>query len=331
MKKIRTVPFEPSEIEVKQTGKNSIKIEAYPFESGYAITVAHPLRRLLLGSSVGYAPVALKIEGALHEFDSIRGMIEDVSEFIINLKNIRFKLKDGSDKKELTYEFSGPKEIFGKDLENEDVEIVTPDAFLATLNEDANLKFSLIVHKGIGYVPSEEIREDVPEGYIALDAFFTPVKKAVYDIEKVLVEDNPNFEKIVFEIATDGQIEPLDAFKDALNVLYAQLSVFNREVNVEMGNYKEESENSKDTKKLLQKIDTLNLSARSHNSLERAGIEFVAELILMGEEELKDIKNLGKKSFDEIKEKLEDFKAILEKMSEKEIESLKNRIKKLKS
>lgn len=330
MKKIKTAPFIPSEIEVKQTGKNRIKIEAYPFESGYAITVAHPIRRVLLSSSIGYAPTALKIDGVMHEFDSVRGMLEDVAEFIINLKNIRFKLKDGSNKKEVSYEFSGPKEIYGKDLENEDVEIVTPDSFLATLNEDANLKFSLIINKGIGYIPSEEIRETLPEGYIALDAFFTPVKKAVYEIEKVLVEDNPNFEKIVFDIETDGQIEPLDAFKDALNVLNKQFSVFNSEMSVQMQNFDENSDSSS-ANSLLEKIENLNLSARSHNSLERAGIEYVGELILMSEEELKSIKNLGKKSFEEIKEKLEDFKHIIENMSEKELESLKNKIQKLKS
>ncbi len=331
MKKIKTAPFMPSEVEVTQLGENSIKIEAYPFESGYAISLAHPLRRLLLSSSIGYSPVALKIEGVSHEFDSIRGMLEDVAVFIINLKNIRFKIRDGSDKKEVTYEFNGPKEIHGKDLENEEIEIVTPDAFLATLNEDANLRFSLIIHKGIGYVPSEEIREELPEGYLPMDAFFTPVKKAAYDIEKVLVEDNPNFEKIVFYIETDGQIEPIAAFKDALSVMYKQMSVFNNELNVQIISENESEENSAELKKLLQKIDTLNLSARSHNCLERAGIEYIGELVLMSEEELKNIKNLGKKSLEEIKEKIDEITQKMQNLSSKELEVLKKKIEKIKS
>ncbi len=330
MKKIKTAPFMPSEVEVTSTGENSIKIEAYPFESGYAISLAHPLRRLMLSSSIGYAPVAIRIEGVSHEFDSVRGMLEDVAVFIINLKNIRFKIRDESDKVEVSYEFNGPKEIYGKDLESESVEIVTPDAFLATLNEDANLKFSLIVHKGIGYVPSEEIREEVPAGYLPLDAFFTPVKKAVYEIENILVEDNPNFEKIVFDIETDGQIDPLSAFKDALSVMYKQMSVFNSELDVDLSSAQSE-DNGGETKQLLQKIDALGLSARSHNCLERAGIEFIGELILMSDEELKNIKNLGKKSLEEIKEKLEELSGIIEKMGAKELEALRKRIEKIKS
>ena len=331
MKKIKTSPYMPSEVEVYQTGKNSIRIEAYPYESGFAISVAHPLRRLLLSSSIGFAPVAIKIDGVSHEFDSVRGMLEDVAVFIINLKNIRFKIRDNSDKKEISYEFSGPKEIYGKDLENEDVEIVTPDTFLATLNEDAELKFSIIVHKGIGYVPSEEIREGLPEGYLPLDAFFTPVRKAVYDIEKVLVEDNPNFEKIVFNIETDGQVDPLTAFKDALSVMYNQMSVFNNELNVQVEQENTSGKDSNELKRFLQKIDSLNLSARSHNCLERAGIEYVGELVLMSEDELKNIKNLGKKSLEEIKEKLEELGYSAENISSDLLENLKKKLENLKS
>jgi DNA-directed RNA polymerase subunit alpha len=331
MKKIKIAPSIPANVKVFEIGKNRIRIEAYPFESGYAISVAHPLRRLLLSSSIGYAPVAIRIDGVTHEFDSVRGMLEDVAIFIINLKNIRFKIKDGSKKAEVSYEFNGPKEIYGKDLENDIVEIVTQDSFLATLNEDANLKFDLILHKGIGYVPSESIREGVPEGYLPLDAFFTPVRKVIYNIENILVEDDPNYEKIIFDIETDGQVKPLQAFKDALSVMYSQLSVFDRELNLEVvlgGNGIEVSGRMKD---LLKKIDTLNLSARSHNCLERAGICCIGELVLMSEEELKNIKNLGKKSFDEIKEKLEELGFTQETLNEDEIKFLQEKIKEINS
>ncbi|EOH7740371.1 DNA-directed RNA polymerase subunit alpha, partial [Campylobacter jejuni] len=162
------------------------------------ITLAHPLRRLLYTSTIGYAPTAIHIDGVAHEFDSMRGMLEDVALFIINLKKLRFKLKSDSNKEIVEFSFKGPKEIYGKDLNNDQVEVVNTDAYLATINEDAELKFTLIIEKGIGYVPSEEIKELLNDPkFIALDAFFTPVREATYDIEKVLFEDNPDYEKVV--------------------------------------------------------------------------------------------------------------------------------------
>jgi DNA-directed RNA polymerase subunit alpha len=228
MKKIKTSPYLPESFEVEQVSEREAKITAFPFESGFAVSLAHPLRRFLLSSSTGFAPVGVKVEGASHEFDSIRGMLEDISEFIINLKAIRFKMKSDEEFVEVSYTFTGPMEIKGSDLNSEEVEILTEDVTLATLNSDATLNFSLLVYRGIGYVPSEDIREELPEGYIALDAHFTPVQKAVYTIDKVLVEDNPDFEKIIMTIVTDGQISPVEAFNDALGVMHAQMKVFNQ-------------------------------------------------------------------------------------------------------
>jgi DNA-directed RNA polymerase subunit alpha len=307
MKKIKTSPLLPKEFVVEQISENEANIIAYPFETGFAVSLAHPLRRFLLSSSVGYAPVAIKIEGAKHEFDSVRGMLEDISDFIINLKSIRFKLKNDAKEAELNYSFTGPCEIKGSDLNNDEVEVVTPDAFLATLNEDATLNFSIKVFQGIGYVPSEEIREELVEGYIALDAFFTPVRKVTYDIEKVLVEDNPNFEKVVLNIVTDGQISPVDAFKNALEVMYAQLAVFNSEISIQAPVTIERAEESPELKKLTERIDELGLSARSFNCLDRSNIKYIGEIVMMSQNDLKNVKNLGKKSFEEIVEKLNEF------------------------
>lgn len=332
MKKIKTAPSMPSEVEVEKVGENRVKISAYPFESGYAISVAHPLRRLLLGSTVGFAPIGIKIDGASHEFDSIRGMLEDVAIFIINLKNIRFKIKNSERRAEVSYSFSGPREIFGSDLENESVEVVTPDGFLATLNEDAELNFTLLVHQGIGYVPSEEIREELAEGFIALDAFFTPVRAASYTIEKMLVEDNPNYEKIVFDIKTDGQKAPIAVFQESLDIMKRQMSVFENIANVDISSAEFEGGNEESLlKKLSLDIEAMGLSARSFNSLERAGIQFAGELSLMSENEMKEIKNLGKKSLEEIRDKIEELNiptgegleaVLLEKLKQK-IEALK--------
>lgn len=308
MKTIKTEPYIPEHINIKEVGANRITITVAPFESGYAITFAHPLRRLLLSSSVGYAAIALKIDGVTHEFDSIRGIVEDVSQFIANLKNIRFSINDKQNDSsvDLSYSFKGPMVLNGKDLINELTDIVNPDVYLATINENFSLSFSLVVKKGIGYVPSEEIRGDIPDGYIPLDAYFTPVKRAVYDINNVLLEDNPNFEELVFDIETDGQIKPLEAFKDALAVMYKQMSIFGVELN-EISAPSRNTEDSGEIKVLLMTLSSLDLSARCFNCLDRAGLKYVGELTLMQENDIKNIKNMGKKSFDEIAEKLQEL------------------------
>ncbi len=308
MKKIKVTPSLPEIVEVNEIGENRSEVIAYPFESGYAITLAHPLRRLILGSSVGYAPISIKIAGAAHEFDSIRGMHEDVAVFIINLKNIRFKLPEGVQKAELSYKFAGSRSITAKDLITDEVEVVNPESFLATLNEDAELDFTVVVAQGLGYVQSEDLRDEVDSDAIALDAFFTPVKKANYEIANVLVEDNPNYEKIIFDIETDGQISPVDAFTNALETMYKQLSVFNGVLDVEINAtpVKRTTDDS-EIKAYLEQIDSLGLSARSFNSLDRSGIQYVGELVLMSANEIKNIKNLGKKSLDEIAECLDNL------------------------
>lgn len=305
MKKFVSAPFLPTEVIIEQVSQNVAKISPYPFESGYAITLAHPLRRLLMSSSVGYSVIGVKIEDAAHEFDTVKGMLEDISMFILNLKNMKFKITNDEEQIEVKYTFNKKQTIIGADLSNDDLEVVSEDAHLATLNDDSALTFSIIVQKGIGYVASEEIRDMIPKEYIPVDAFFTPVKKVTYEIEKILVEDNPNYEKAVFTIETDGQITPLDAFKEAVTVMYDQMSVFNKVFNLPDVQIIETAapEAVVDLKDLVVKIDELNLSARSFNSLDRSGIKYVGDLALMSEIEVKNIKNLGKKSLDEISEK----------------------------
>ena len=335
MKKFVTAPFLPTEVKIETISDTRAKISAYPFESGYAITLAHPLRRILMSSSVGYAVIAIKIDGVAHEFDTVRGMLEDISMFIINLKNIIFKIKDDDkDRVEATYSFNEKQVITGALLENDDLEVATKDAYLATINDDCNLTFTIIVQKGIGYVSSEEIREMISKEYIPMDAFFTPIKKVTYEIENVLVEDNPNFEKVTFDIDTDGQISPIDAFKEAIMIMYDQMSVFNKVFNLNHVQIVQPTEEvvEFDFKDLLTKIDTLNLSARSFNSLDRAGIKYIGELVLMSELEVKNIKNLGKKSFDEISEKLKTLGYPLnETLPDEKAMALKEKLQQLKS
>lgn len=332
MRKITTSAHMPTEIKVENVSENVAKIIAYPFETGYAVTLAHPLRRLLYTSTVGFAPTAVKIEGVSHEFDSMRGMLEDVAAFIINLKGLRFKIKSDSKREVVEYVFKGPKEIYGEDLLNDVVEIVNPEGYLATINEDAELKFTLVVEKGIGYVPSEEIRDYVDGDFIALDAFFTPVTKAVYDIENVFVEDNPDFEKIVFTITTDGQVSAIDAFKNALEAMYQQMAVFKGIIDIDISDtLGRQIPNSGEHAKLFENVENLNLSARSFNCLDRADIRFIGELAIMEESELKDLKNLGKKSLEEIKAVMEEIGYPIgnQELSDKK-EQLKRKLEELK-
>jgi DNA-directed RNA polymerase subunit alpha len=306
MGKIKVAPHTPTEVDIKEIGKNRAEITAWPFETGYAITLAHPLRRLMLGSSIGYAPISLKIDGVLHEFDSVRGMKEDIAVFIINLKNIKFKIKGELERAVVTYNFKGPKEVLASDLENDQVEILNGKELLATLNDDAELNFTIEIAKGIGYVPSEDLRDSVDSEAIALDAFFTPVKKANYKIENVLVEDSPNFEKIIFEIETDGRISPRDAFANALETMNKQMQIFSGVFDIDLEATRTKGKNESLLKSLLLPVDMLGFSTRSYNSVEKAGIKYLGELVLMSENEIKSIKNLGKKSFDEIMTVLEE-------------------------
>ena len=305
MNKIKTEVLVPSEFTYKKDGNKAV-IEIYPFEAGFGVSVAHPIRRTLISSSLGFSPIALKIEGVRHEFDSLKGMLEDVASFIINLKNVRFKIKDESKNEiEVSYHFVGPKEIKGEDLNNEEIEVVTPEEYIATLNEEGELKLTLLIKKGMGFVPVENFRDEIPEGFIGLDAYFSPIKRVVYNIENMLVADDPSFEKVIFEVETDGQIDPIDAFKNAVNNYLNQFSIFSKEFDLQTK--KEENfELPEEYNILFEPIENLNLRSRSFNALDRAGIRYIGELVLMGKEKIANIKNLGTKSLEEIFEKLEE-------------------------
>lgn len=309
MNKIKTSLSVPREFTFDEKG-NKATVEIYPFEKGFGVSVAHPIRRTLISSTLGYAPVALKIDGVKHEFDSLKGMLEDVASFIINLKNVRFKIN--ADEVRVDYSFVGPREIKGEDLITDEVEVVTPNEYIATLNEEAKLDFTLVIKKGMGFVAVENFRDELEDGFIGLDAYFSPVKKVVYSIENMLVEDDPNYEKVIFEIETDGQISPVDAFKDAVSKYLSQFALFSKEIKIETE--EEEIALGSEYDVLFENIDKLNLRSRAFNALkDRANIEYIAELVLMGKEKISHIKNLGAKSLEEIYEKLEEIGFSLDK------------------
>ena len=308
MKTIKIAPFVPQNIEVEALTPNRAKISAYPFETGYGITIAHPIRRLLMSSSVGYAITGIRIDGVTHEFDSIRGVSEDVSLFLINLRKLQFVIKNtDANQVVVNYSFLGEKILLGNDLKNDEVDVINSDVYLATINDDAKISFSLIINKGIGYVASEDIRGKILDGFIPVDAYFSPVKNVVYEIENVLVKDDPTFEKVIFDIETDGRLSAVDAFKNAMSIMDTQLNIFKSELKISTTSVREAEPEAQENKILFQKIETLNFSARCSNCLDKKGIRYIGELVLMKEAELKDIKNLGKRSYDEIVDKLKEI------------------------
>jgi DNA-directed RNA polymerase subunit alpha len=296
-------------VEIEELDENKARVSVYPFESGHAITLAHPIRRLLMSSSVGFAPIAVKIDNVAHEFDSLKGMVEDAALFILNLKALRFRIKDESvDEVTVSYRFDTAGSITGKELDCSEIEVVNSDMPLATINDKCELNFTLVIQKGIAYTPSEETKDMVEEGFIPLDAFFTPVQNVVYNIEKVLVQDNPNFEKINFVIKTDGQVSPIDAMKEAITTMNKQMSVFNKIFNLDKITTTQENDDiAIDTKTFMLNISELELSARGFNSLDNAGLKYVGQIVLMTDVEVENIKNLGKKSLDELSAKMKEL------------------------
>lgn len=309
IKLIKTSPYVPTNIVVENISATKARISAHPFEKGYAITLAHPIRRLLLSSSIGYAIIGVKIDGVSHEFDSIRGVNEDVAILLLHLRKVLFKIVDPLQKSAtLNFGFKGPKVIIGSDLSTKEVLVLNEDIYVATLNEDANFNFSLIIHQGMGYIPSDEIAQvNNFNNYIPVDAYFSSVSSANYHIENVLVKDDPEYEKIIFEVETNGSISPIDAFRNAISTMYKQMAIFNSEFELLEEETKILPSKANENKVLFQKLDSLELSARCANSLERAGIKYVGELILMSESDLKNIKNLGKKSYDELVERIKEL------------------------
>lgn len=306
MKTIKIFPSVPNNMDVKHISQNRVSISIYPFETGYGITLAHPIKRLVLSSSVGYAVTGIKVDNVLHEFDTIKGVTEDIALFITNLKKLHFNVKNTNETNIVSsYSFSGEKVLTGSDFETDELSVINRDVYIATIGSNSVINFSIIINKGMGYVSSDDLRMIIPDTFIPVDAFFTPIKNVTYTIENVLIKDDPNYEKIIFDIETDGRINPLDAFTKAVDTMQKQMSIFfDKSASVSNLDTTSSGGFSEDSKILLQKIDVLNLSARCFNCLDKANIKYIGELVIMSDIDLRGIKNLGKKSYDEILDKL---------------------------
>jgi len=279
------------------------KFTAEPFERGFGITIGNSLRRVLLSAVQGTAITAVRIDGILHEFSTIPGVREDVTEIIMNLKNVVLKLaSDGPET--LTLSYKGAGEVTASDIAvNSNVEVVNPDQHIATLSADAKLNIELTVETGVGYRPSERGRdEEAPIGTIPIDAIFSPVRRANYTITHSRIGKITDYERLTFEVETDGTIAPEDAVAYAAKLLQNQFRLFvNFEEELE-DLIDEEPQSQSFNENLYRSIDELELSVRSSNCLRNADIKYIYELVQRSEPEMLKTKNFGRKSLNEIKE-----------------------------
>ena len=280
-----------------------------PLERGYGITIGNALRRILLSSLPGAAVNAIKVEGVLHEFSTVPGVKEDVTEIILTLKELSANI-DGEGNRTLKIEAQGPCTITGADIIcPPDVEILSKDLKIATLDDNAKFNMDIFIDKGRGYVSAEENKtEHMPIGVLPVDSIYTPVEKVSYHVEDTRVGQKTDYDKLVLDVWTNGSINPQEGISLAAKVLVEHLNLFidltEHVSNVEIMVEKEEDQKEK---VLEMTIEELDLSVRSYNCLKRAGINTVEELANKSEDDMMKVRNLGKKSLEEVIQKLEEL------------------------
>jgi len=303
------IEIEKPKIECVEISENGTygKYVIEPLERGYGTTLGNSLRRILLSSLPGVAATSVKIDGVLHEFSTIPGVKEDVTEIILNVKNLAAKLH--SDGPKVVYiEHEGEGEVKAGDIKvDADVEILNPDLHIATLNEDAKLYMEITLNRGRGYVSAEKNKfPGQPIGLIPVDSIYTPVHKVNYTVENTRVGQVTDYDKLTLEVWTNGTIKPDEAISLGAKILSEHLNLFidlsdharNTEIMVE-------KEETKKEKVLEMTIEELDLSVRSYNCLKRAGINTVEDLINRSEEDMMKVRKLGRKSLEEVIQKLE--------------------------
>jgi DNA-directed RNA polymerase subunit alpha len=303
----------PKRLEVEKETLTSFygKFVAEPFERGFGITIGNSLRRILLSSLQGAAIASVKIDGVLHEFSTIPGVKEDVTEIILNLKEIRLKLHTEGPKT-IRVKAEGPRVLKAGDIQTGDaVEILNPEHHFATLSRDAKLSMEMVVKMGRGYVPAERNKEEnQPVGTIPMDAIFSPIKKVNYAVTNARVGQITDYDKLTLEIWTDGSLSPEEAVAHAAKILKSQLSIFisfEEGEEEEMEPFTEQDEIAKLNENLFRSVDELELSVRSANCLKHANIKLIGDLVQKTEAEILATKNFGRKSLNEIKEILSEM------------------------
>ena len=303
--------IKPKKLEIEEETYNSFygKFLCEPLEKGFGTTIGNSLRRILLSSIQGAAIVAVKIDNVLHEFCSIPGVVEDVPNIILNVKEIRLKLHTPGPHT-LRLHAKGEGVVRAKDIATDsNVEILNPGVPIATLNKDGELSMEMVAKTGKGYVPAERNKdENAPLSTIAIDAIFSPIRKVQYAVTKTRVGHITDYDRLTLEIHTDGSINPEESLSQAARILRSQMNIFisskERETHEEFDERKEKEEIDEN---LYRSINELELSVRSANCLKNANIRLIGELVQKTEVEMLKTKNFGRKSLNEIKELLSEM------------------------
>ncbi len=314
------IEIEKPRIECIETSDDNTyaKFVVEPLERGYGTTLGNSLRRVLLSSLPGAAVTTIKIEGALHEFSTLPGVVEDTTEIILNLKQLSMKLHS-EEQKTIRIEAQGEGQVTAGDIIHDgDIEIVNPELYIASLDADGRLFMEMTVERGRGYVPAERNKKPgQPIGIIPVDSIFSPVRRVNFHVEDTRVGQRTDYDKLTLEIWTNGTIKPDEAASLGAKILTEHLMLFveltDKADEVEIMVEKEENETEKITEMLVEELD---LSVRSYNCLKRAGINTVEELIQKTPEDMMKVRNLGKKSLEEVEQKLANLGLSLKKSEE---------------
>jgi DNA-directed RNA polymerase subunit alpha len=301
----------PDKVIMINSTETTGQFEFRPLEPGFGITIGNSLRRILLSSLEGYAITSLKIEGVDHEFSTIKGVIEDVTEIVLNLKQVRFKKQlDNHDNEKITVHFAGADKFTAGDIGKyvNGFQILNPDLVIFNCDPSVRLKMELTVERGRGYVPAEENKTNsAPVGTIFIDSIYTPIKNVKYTIENYRVEQKTDYERLIMDIVTDGSIHPKDALKEAAKILIFHFMLFSDEKITldaeEKRNEEEFDETSLHMRQLLKtKLVDMDLSVRALNCLKAADVETLGELVSFNKNDLLKFRNFGKKSLTELED-----------------------------
>jgi DNA-directed RNA polymerase subunit alpha len=301
----------PDKVIMIQSTETEGSFEFRPLEPGYGITIGNSLRRILLSSLEGYAVTSIRIEGVEHEFSTIKGVVEDVTEIILNLKQVRFKKQiEGIDHEKATIEFTGKSQLTAGDLGKgtSAFQVLNPDLVICNLEPKVKLKIELTIDKGRGYVPADENKTANPvNGLIAIDSIYTPIKNVKYLVENYRVEQKTDYEKLLIDIVTDGSIHPKEALKEAAKILIQHFYLFSDDKitldTEEKASTEEFDENMLHMRQLLKtKLVDLDLSVRALNCLKAADVETLGDLVSYNRNDLLKFRNFGKKSLQELDE-----------------------------
>jgi DNA-directed RNA polymerase subunit alpha len=304
----------PDKVIMIESDNNDGKFEFRPLEPGYGITIGNALRRILLSSLEGFAITAIKLEGVEHEFSTIEGVVEDVTEIVLNLKQVRFKRQiEGTDSEKVTVSISGSDAFTAGDIGKftTGFQVLNPDLVICTKEKSVKLEMEISIGKGRGYRPSEENKvSNAPMGTIFIDSIFTPIRNVNYTIENYRVEQKTDYEKLIMDVITDGSITPKDALQEAAKILIHHFMLFSDEKITLDSEQKSETEEFDETslhmRQLLKtKLVDMDLSVRALNCLKAADIESLGDLVSFNKNDLLKFRNFGKKSLTELEDLIE--------------------------